>query len=497
MRSLSLKLSILAVALALAGLTTPGSAMPNFARKYGLSCATCHTVVPCLNEFGFKFRSAGFRLPEEIGKDSKQPFNYSDYLAGRIQVNLQHIGQQKSVGTSTGTLPDPTSENDLQFFEVTLYPLTGSLTKNLSSLVELSNSPEDFWEIENAYLRYNAGSEENYWSVKAGIFHPFEGYGAFDRPMGISRPIFQGGAPPKTGNAANNTTNANLSTEFQPWGFDEVGLELGWSYKNTFIRGTIFNGIFADTTDDRGMAGQPAQGGMLVKRNKYDGQFDFQFTATQLLTDEGGGVSLYVYRGQADMPNGSWSPVFVPHNNIKGITQPNPADPTKTIPWNDTVDWLPNLYQNTFLRYALYASYPIQKGMLLGGYQQGVDHSWDLTNKTYGDDFNSSGWFLEGRYVPFDLFGFGARYDYFEPSNKLQFKWTDANKASQLSATGLNTQSAITVFANYAFGDGFQLLAEYKNKNTKKGVFSDAAGNGAAAPDQKDNSFTLRLVWIQ
>jgi len=38
-------------------------ALPVFAHRYGLSCQTCHTVVPELNEFGERFKGNGFRLP--------------------------------------------------------------------------------------------------------------------------------------------------------------------------------------------------------------------------------------------------------------------------------------------------------------------------------------------------------------------------------------------------------------------------------------------------
>ncbi|MGC8654477.1 MAG: hypothetical protein ACP5US_10865 [Candidatus Kryptoniota bacterium] len=42
--------------------------MPNFARRYNMECTACHTVIPRLNEFGYQFRAAGYRMPEEIGK---------------------------------------------------------------------------------------------------------------------------------------------------------------------------------------------------------------------------------------------------------------------------------------------------------------------------------------------------------------------------------------------------------------------------------------------
>jgi hypothetical protein len=61
-------------------------AMPNFARKLGVPCGTCHTTIPRLNETGYKFRAAGFRLPEMIGKSEDQKFELGDYFAGRLQA---------------------------------------------------------------------------------------------------------------------------------------------------------------------------------------------------------------------------------------------------------------------------------------------------------------------------------------------------------------------------------------------------------------------------
>lgn len=41
-------------------------AIPQFAKKYGVACNTCHVGVPKLNSFGEKFRMNGFQLPGTI-----------------------------------------------------------------------------------------------------------------------------------------------------------------------------------------------------------------------------------------------------------------------------------------------------------------------------------------------------------------------------------------------------------------------------------------------
>jgi hypothetical protein len=67
-RKLALACATLLVGLVvLAALPRTASAIPSFARKYGTSCTTCHTVYPKLNPFGEAFRHNGFRFP---GTDS-------------------------------------------------------------------------------------------------------------------------------------------------------------------------------------------------------------------------------------------------------------------------------------------------------------------------------------------------------------------------------------------------------------------------------------------
>jgi hypothetical protein len=65
MRNLaSTKFLTLALSAALTLLTmSPASAIPVFAHRYGLSCQTCHTVVPHLTQFGRMFLANGYRIP--------------------------------------------------------------------------------------------------------------------------------------------------------------------------------------------------------------------------------------------------------------------------------------------------------------------------------------------------------------------------------------------------------------------------------------------------
>src|ERR1700674_5607729 len=55
--------SLFAALAVTAALAAPAHAIPSFARKYGTSCTTCHTVYPKLTPFGEAYRRNGFRFP--------------------------------------------------------------------------------------------------------------------------------------------------------------------------------------------------------------------------------------------------------------------------------------------------------------------------------------------------------------------------------------------------------------------------------------------------
>ena len=59
-------------------------AMPMFSRKYHVACSTCHDAptIPRLNEAGYKFRRAAFRMPEQIGQEEAEDFQLGNYFSG-------------------------------------------------------------------------------------------------------------------------------------------------------------------------------------------------------------------------------------------------------------------------------------------------------------------------------------------------------------------------------------------------------------------------------
>lgn len=402
--------------LTLAGIASAGeaSAMPMFARKLGVPCATCHTTIPRLNSTGYRFRAAGFRLPADIGKEDSKPFELGDYFSGRIQARYD--------ASRTKTGPVSSHRSQLRFHELTLYPATGSWGKYFSSLVELSFAPEEPAEVENGYVRLDKGTEDSFFEGRFGIFHPFEGFGASDRPVALSRPYFQ-----------TTAANFNQTTFFTPWGFDQAGIEGGFDYRNTSVRAMVFNGLML-SEEDGALHAFPAQGGPISKPGGLPSSntLDFQLFANHVLNSEGGGVSAYYYHGNLDLPVGGTE----------------------------------ELFQNGYDRVALYASYPVvPKLSLLAGVQTGRDHL------AAGGTFSSRGLFVEADAPLHQYATAGIRYDWFDPAR----------------SRSNNELRGLFAFVNMPMQNGLQFIAEYQNKNTKRG----------ALPERTDNIFQIRLIFIQ
>jgi len=77
----------LLVAFLLAALTRDASAIPAFARKYGLPCSACHEAWPKLNSFGQTFKDNGYQLMNDRDAPIWQNPSYWP-VAMRISVSV-------------------------------------------------------------------------------------------------------------------------------------------------------------------------------------------------------------------------------------------------------------------------------------------------------------------------------------------------------------------------------------------------------------------------
>jgi len=463
------------------GLFTKASAMPMFARKLDVGCAYCHTTIPRLNETGYKFRAAGFRSPEDIGKDEVKKFELGDALSGRIQSRFDTQVTNQPNGAPISNCPgnvcgSRTTTNAFSFMEATIYPVTGSWGKYFGSLSELSVSPEDFFEVENAYVRIVKGDAKRFFTSRIGVFHPWEGFGASDRPFSNARTLFQA-TPISAGGRA-------IPYVFQPWGLDEAGAEVGGDFDKLSLRAAVLGGTFQRWDEDAiAFLPFPAQTGPWKGANQavaalgksYNtvghNAVDFSANATYLLHPDGGVATLLYYHGNVATPTrctdgtaiGSTTGGVACGVSASGVVGNTDFDFTAA-----------SAFQNNFDRLAVYGSYPIAKFLPMGGYQYGRDET-PVSPSTFPANaalttFTSNGVFAEGAFTISDYFTAGVRYDRFHPNTEK-----------------LNTQWAITPYVNIPLNNGFQIIAEYQHRNFELD----------ATHDRQNDTFQVRVIFIQ
>lgn len=342
--------------------------MPMFARKYKMACSDCHDALtfPRLNKVGYKFRRAGFRMPEQIGQDELTDYNLSDAFSARIQARytVSHTSDDRTAASTSKT------SNTFEMREITLYPITGSFMKYFASETEMSFAPDEPTELENAYLRGVHGNQNSWFEARIGLWHPFEGFGGSDRPLGQSRPFFE-------------TQGANQvqDTLVRIWGIDQVGAEVGGQLQDTSLSIAVHNGLNTEV-----------EGGNVVGVGitpDQDQQKDVLVFFNQILGDTTG-VSAYYSHGRVHLPTD-------PAAFVDGTSEETYADN-----WD---------------RMAVFGSFGMPVFTAMAGGELGVDQARDPVSGNRSR-FKSWGTFVEGD-VALAPFAVGyLRLDYFDPSSK-------------------------------------------------------------------------------
>jgi hypothetical protein len=169
-RRVAMRLLVAAVALAAA---TPARAIPAFARKYGTSCLTCHTVYPKLTPFGEAFRRNGYRFPgvdsdyvkqetvplgQEANKKTFPNTVWPATIPGSLPVGIGFNGSLRTFPDQTAT--DPRANNGRQFSFDDLVAeghlwLGASLSDTLTLWGEVTMGDGEPISVEHAQVLFN------------------------------------------------------------------------------------------------------------------------------------------------------------------------------------------------------------------------------------------------------------------------------------------------------------------------------------------------------
>ncbi len=171
--------SVLAAAFALIylllGASQTASALPAFARKYGLRCSACHESWPALNNFGLKFKDNGYQLMNDRDAPIWQNPGYWP-VTFRITPIWHRVSSLNQVDTYTPGNPIPTGST-VQRISSSGFDLSGldfhtggTLEKNFSFYVLPSSDPTATFHFETAMARVDNIGNSPWLNIKLGKF---------------------------------------------------------------------------------------------------------------------------------------------------------------------------------------------------------------------------------------------------------------------------------------------------------------------------------------
>lgn len=399
-------------------------ALPQFARRYGFECSVCHSPsVPRLNQFGYNFRRAGFRIPDEYGQEAK--FNgLKDIFGSKFVAQYQVTAAATDGSITNEKVP---SAHSFQVPQVSLYPFSGAFGQYWATRGEFTFHVGEQTEVENAYVRATYPYKDFIFYARAGIMHPYEGFGASDESLGNFDPLFM----------SNSAKDGTFDSMVMLMGQNQLGGEVGVGYNNTTASLAVWNGFNTKTN--------------AANQGANNNHYDLRLFINQMLGEKAAASVEYI-NGKTDWGDGGMTPAdaSVTADPVTGAPVANPAVPATWV--------------NNYQRLAAFANYALlgEKLNILGGYELGKDHRPDAVpgGKNNTDSFNSNGWFAEAQSKICKRFVAGLRGEIFRPSTR----------------TGANLQSAVTATGVVPF-DNFKFTVDYQVKRMQSAVGKDRTDN--------------------
>ena len=152
----------------------PASALPAFARKYGLRCSACHESWPMLNYFGQKFKDNGYQLMNDRDAPIWQNPGYWPVVF-RITPFWHRVSTGKvlvdtySGGTAVGQAVQRISSSGFDLSGLDFHT-GGTLEKNISFYLLPSSDPTGAFHFEQVFVRFDNIGHSPWFNFKLGRF---------------------------------------------------------------------------------------------------------------------------------------------------------------------------------------------------------------------------------------------------------------------------------------------------------------------------------------
>ncbi|HTP69604.1 MAG TPA: hypothetical protein VMJ35_11930 [Dongiaceae bacterium] len=149
---------------------SPASAIPAFARKYGMPCSSCHEAWPKLSPFGQQFKDSGYQMGNERDAPIYQSPAYWP-IAFRTTPNwhLEHNHNLPVDDGEGGTTSANVTNHGFDLSGVD-FLTAGTLAKNISFLLVPSMENDGSFGIESANVRFSNLFGSSWFNVKVGKF---------------------------------------------------------------------------------------------------------------------------------------------------------------------------------------------------------------------------------------------------------------------------------------------------------------------------------------
>jgi hypothetical protein len=148
------------------------SAIPAFARKYGMPCSSCHEAWPKLSPFGQQFKDNGYQL----GNDRDAPiFQQAAYWPVAFRITpMWHLetANHVIVDGADGTPNSAVTSTKTSGFDYTGMDMltAGTLAKNFSFLLVPSSDETGAFHFESVNLRFSNLFNSPWLNIKVGKF---------------------------------------------------------------------------------------------------------------------------------------------------------------------------------------------------------------------------------------------------------------------------------------------------------------------------------------